>query len=57
MIGGQGENSSEEKRDPAGAEATRRFAGRSRKAKSCTEISNGVTSVIHTNSYIPFVHL
>ncbi|WP_186316981.1 hypothetical protein [Priestia megaterium] len=46
-----------EKRDPAGAEATRRLPGRSRKAKSSTEINSGVTSVIHTNSYIPFVHL
>ncbi|AVX06859.1 hypothetical protein C1N54_03540 [Priestia megaterium] len=46
-----------EKRDPAGAEATRRLTARPRKAKSCTEISSGVTSGIHTNSYIPFVRL
>ncbi|MED3865933.1 hypothetical protein [Priestia megaterium] len=46
-----------EKPDPAGTEVTRRLTGRPRKAKSCTEINSGVTSAIHTSSYIPVVHL
>ncbi|WP_411303978.1 hypothetical protein [Priestia aryabhattai] len=43
MIGGQGE-------DSCG------LSGRSRKAKSCTEINSGVSSV-HTSSCISFICL
>ncbi|MGG0752016.1 hypothetical protein ABE107_23220, partial [Priestia megaterium] len=47
LIGGQGEDScgnSGTGETPAGAQATRRLSGRSRKAKSCTEINGGVPS-------------
>ncbi|MFE4039346.1 hypothetical protein ACFX4W_17275 [Priestia sp. YIM B13489] len=47
MIGGQGEDScgnSGTGENPAGAQATRRLSGRSRKAKPCTEINCGRAS-------------